>query len=168
MGMCWHWRWCYTCIIVLLLFKQVKWLSLLHHVTNEHEWLSGQCDHEQLSGPPTDGKGNTIEYFNRDEPAFQALKRLMTDKRWMKSMKYYVNFRQANLQTHIVTVAKTIHIQAHWHSGIISQLPVSLLSKKKCISEMLFLKQMACHTTLSNISVVVTQGFILQQTFSTI
>ena len=58
----------------------------------------------------------------------------MTDKRWMKSMKYYVNFRQANLQMYIVTVAKTIHIQAHWHSGIISQLPVSLLSKKKCIS----------------------------------
>ena len=35
---------------------------------------------------------------------------------------------------YIVTVAKTIHIQAHWHSRIVPQLPVSLLSKKKCIS----------------------------------
>ena len=70
---------------------QVKWLGLLHHVTNEHEWLSGQCDHEQLTGPPMDGKGNVTEYFRRDESAFQALRRLMTDKRWMK---FYVNFRQ--------------------------------------------------------------------------
>ena len=44
------------------------------------------------------------------------------------------NFRQANLQMYIVIVAKTIHIQVHWHSGIASQLPVNLLSKKKCIS----------------------------------
>ena len=73
---------------------QVKWLGLLYHVTNEHEWLSGQCDHEQLTGPPTDGKGNVIEYFRIDESALQALRRLMTDKQWMKSMKFYVNFRQ--------------------------------------------------------------------------
>ena len=52
---------------------QLKWSMLLHHVINEHEWLTGACEHEALTGPPTDGDGRQLEYFSRQEPAFRTL-----------------------------------------------------------------------------------------------
>lgn len=71
----------------------MKWSALLHHVTNEHEWLTGKCDHEQLVEPPSDGDGNMLEYFTKDEPAFRAVQNLIMDKNWLKSMKFYTKFR---------------------------------------------------------------------------
>ena len=72
---------------------QVNWASLLHHVTNEHEWIGGKCVHEELTDLPTDQDGRELEYFSKAEPAFRALQKLILDKRWMKSLKFYVNFR---------------------------------------------------------------------------
>ena len=77
----------------LLLLCQVKWTSVLHHVQNEHEWLSERCDHEQLTGPPTYGDGNELQYFTRGEPALQALHKLVLDKKWLESLSYYTKFR---------------------------------------------------------------------------
>lgn len=88
-------RHCISAVFVtlLLLLCQVKWTSVLHHVQNEHEWLSGRCDHKQLTGPPTDGDGNELQYFARGEPALQALRKLVLDKKWLKSLSYYTKFR---------------------------------------------------------------------------
>ena len=30
----------------IILYFQDKWIALLHHVCNEHDWLGGACDHE--------------------------------------------------------------------------------------------------------------------------
>jgi len=58
----------YHCVIL-----QVKWISLLHHIQDEHEWISGKCEHSPLTDAPTDSTGHTIAYFNRDDKDFQAL-----------------------------------------------------------------------------------------------
>ena len=71
----------------------MKWISILHHVQNEHVWLGGRCEHEPLTGPPTDKDGNEIAYFERNEQAVHALRKLVMDKRWLESMKYYTKFR---------------------------------------------------------------------------
>lgn len=72
-----------------------KWFGILHHVVNEHEWLTGMqcCDHEELTGPPKDPDGIELQYFNRNEPAFRVLRKIVTDDRWLKSLKYYTKFR---------------------------------------------------------------------------
>ena len=74
---------------------QDKWFAILHHVVDEHVWLTGlgKCDHEQLSGPPTDASGKEIQYFNRNERSFAALRRLITNKKSLKSLCYYTKFR---------------------------------------------------------------------------
>jgi len=71
----------------------MKWISILHHVQSEHVWLGGECEHEALVGPPTDKDGNEIPYFTRDEQALNALCKLVMDKRWLDSLKYYTKFR---------------------------------------------------------------------------
>ena len=74
---------------------QDKWFAILHHVVDEHVWLTGlgRCDHEQLTGPPTDGSGKEIQYFTRNEKSFAVLRKLITDKKWLKSLHYYTRFR---------------------------------------------------------------------------
>ena len=52
----------YSCV-------QERWLSMLHHVTNEYQWITQQCDHAAEISPPRD----VLQYFNKREPAFKAL-----------------------------------------------------------------------------------------------
>ena len=77
------------------LCSKEKWFAVLHHVVNEHHWLTGlqQCEHDVLTGSPTDNDGRELHYFNKREAAFGALQKLVTDKRWLKSLKYYTKFR---------------------------------------------------------------------------
>ena len=65
---------------------------MLHHVANEHQWITMQCDHDPVIGPPRDGHGNTIQYFDKRERAFQALQKLALDRQWLKSLMYYTKF----------------------------------------------------------------------------
>ena len=71
----------------------MKWASVLHHITNDHDWLLGSCEHPPLTGPPTDSNGKEIIYFNMDEPAFKPLRKIVMDKAWLKSLGAYVKFR---------------------------------------------------------------------------
>ena len=66
---------------------------MLHHITDEHEWMMGKCDREPLVEPPRDGDRNILQYFAKDEPAFKTVQKLIMDRNWLKSMKYYINFR---------------------------------------------------------------------------
>ena len=63
----------YPCIQI---FKD-KWFGILHHVLDEHDWLTGAqcCEHEELTGLPVDPDGNELQlqYFSRQEPAFQQV-----------------------------------------------------------------------------------------------
>ena len=72
---------------------QERWLSVLHHVANEHQWITLQCDHAAVIGPPRDGHGNVLQYFDKREPAFKALQKLALDRQWLKSLEYYTKFR---------------------------------------------------------------------------
>ena len=91
----------YPCIQI---FKD-KWFGILHHVLNEHHWLTGaQCyDHDELTGPLVDPDGNELQYFSRQEPAFHALRKILTDKRWLKSLKYYTKFRSVFAYIYIIS-----------------------------------------------------------------
>jgi len=62
-------------------------------VQDEHVWLGGKCEHDSLSGPPTDKDGKEIPYFLYDEQALHALRTLVTDRRWLESMTYYTKFQ---------------------------------------------------------------------------
>ena len=73
---------------------QNKWLSLLHHVQNDHNGSWGQCDHDlPLVDPPMNRHGDTLPWFTPDEPAMEALRKVVMERRWLESLKYYVNFR---------------------------------------------------------------------------
>ena len=61
---------------------QERWLSLLHHVANEHQCITQQCDHATEIGPPRDGHGNVLQYFDKRESAFKALQKLACDCMW--------------------------------------------------------------------------------------
>ena len=75
------------------------WISLLHHVQNEHTWILGRCDHidadgvDCSSGPPTNENGQIIPYFEPDEPALEALRKIVLEPRWLRSLAFYVRFR---------------------------------------------------------------------------
>ena len=71
----------------------VSWSSLLFHMIGEHEWLTGACSHEPLTGPLTDPDGQQLEYFSQHEPAFKVLQTLVFDQTWLRSLKYYTKFR---------------------------------------------------------------------------
>lgn len=32
-------------MLMIFLLHQDKWIGLLHHICNEHQWLRAQCDH---------------------------------------------------------------------------------------------------------------------------
>ena len=51
----------------------MKWVSLLHHVQDEHQWSNGMCEHDPLVDGPTDSDGRQLHHFSRYEPAFKAL-----------------------------------------------------------------------------------------------
>ena len=60
---------------------------------NDHDWLLGRCEHQTLSDPPTDSNGSNISYFNQQEPSFTVLRKIITDRAWLKSLDAYVKFR---------------------------------------------------------------------------
>lgn len=65
-----------------------KWLSLMHHVCNEHEWTTGRCDHEEMEPgeehPP---------WFDRRDHDFEVLQKMVLEPSLLDSFKYYVKFR---------------------------------------------------------------------------
>ena len=52
---------------ILDIVSQGQVVGILHHVVNEHEWLTGMkyCDHKELTGPPTDPDGIDLHYLNQ-------------------------------------------------------------------------------------------------------
>ncbi|KAI0243159.1 hypothetical protein LSAT2_002718 [Lamellibrachia satsuma] len=69
-----------------------RWRGILHHVTNSHAWLTSEgdapahCEHEPLTA--TDKR-----WFVPDSPAHVTLRCVVLNKRFMNTLKYYVNFR---------------------------------------------------------------------------
>ena len=43
--------------------------------------------------PPKGRHGDILPWFTADEPAVEALREIVMDKKWLESLKYYVQFR---------------------------------------------------------------------------
>ena len=55
---------------------------------NSHEWACGKCLHE-----PIEFSDEGREWLNSESPAASALRDLIFDGRWLKSLSYYVSNR---------------------------------------------------------------------------
>lgn len=66
---------------------QTKWIGL-HHISGEHEWETGECDHEEI-----DEQESHMPYFEKNGKDFEAVQKIVLDKQWMESLKYYIRFR---------------------------------------------------------------------------
>ena len=48
-----------------------KWIALLHHVCNEHEWIGGKCDNEDSD------HDETLPWFDRRDKDFIELQKVI-------------------------------------------------------------------------------------------
>lgn len=70
--------------------------GILHHVTNKHEWISGDgastaaCEHGELVSEEREKP-----WIQSGSPAHTALSKIILDRNWlMKAGEMYCNFRQ--------------------------------------------------------------------------
>ena len=95
---------CYICFNeILLLWNQDTWISLLHHVCNQHEWADGHCDHE-----PITEENHQLPWFDRRSKEFEALQKIILDPDLLESFKYYTRFRY--YRGNLVFIRKTKYI----------------------------------------------------------
>ena len=62
----------------------MKWIGL-HHISGEHEWETGESDHEEIE--------SHVPYFEKNRKDFEAVQKIVLDKKWMESLKYYIWFQ---------------------------------------------------------------------------
>ena len=67
---------------------------MLHHVCNIHVWYGGECEHDTL---PTNIHGVQMDYFVRGSADYILLQKILLDKTWIKSLKYFTCFRCSQL-----------------------------------------------------------------------
>lgn len=65
----------------MFLTMQDKWIGLLHHVCNDHDWPGGSCDHGEL---PED---HSLPWFDRRAKDFEALQKIILDPALLESFK---------------------------------------------------------------------------------
>ncbi|KAK7130436.1 hypothetical protein R3I93_019927 [Phoxinus phoxinus] len=83
---------------------KMMWVGVLHHVSNEHSWASGFCEHEPLE----EGSENK-PWIIAGSAAHQALTAIVLEKRWLTQVKKFINFRTTSdlesFQNHILMYA---------------------------------------------------------------
>lgn len=72
-------------------FTQDKWIGLLHHICNDHQWLGGQCDHVDTDGD--DSHDKSLPFFDRRDKDFMELQKVILNPQLLNSFKYYTRFR---------------------------------------------------------------------------
>ena len=63
-------------------------MGVIHHVTGEHEWADGQCNHGPLVETETDKT-----FLVKDSKAHEAIRSVVLDPRFLTTLHYYVYFR---------------------------------------------------------------------------
>jgi len=84
----------YKYIIFFVNVFQGIWFGLLHHVTDEHEWILSYSDNGINAcqhGPLTEER--TKGWLKKDSPAHIALRHVVMDKRRLNQIHYYLNCR---------------------------------------------------------------------------
>ncbi|XP_045919380.1 uncharacterized protein LOC123979492 [Micropterus dolomieu] len=78
--------------------------AVINHVRNQHTWATVSCEHEPL-GDGTQDK----TWIEQGSAAHQALVAIVQEKRWLKNVKKFINFRTTsdmeNFQNHILMYA---------------------------------------------------------------
>lgn len=78
---------------VILVFKD-KWIGILHHIVDEHEWVISEgineckCEHE-----PLQEEERNKPWLSKDLSSHKALRKIVLDKRFLNKLDYYKNFR---------------------------------------------------------------------------
>lgn len=73
---------------------QDKWIGILHHIVNEHEWVMeegvnrGKCDHGEL-----DEAARNKPWMKKESSPHKALAKIVLDVRFLNTLCYYTNFR---------------------------------------------------------------------------
>ncbi|KAG1952354.1 hypothetical protein F2P79_010275 [Pimephales promelas] len=79
------------------------WSGILHHVTGEHEWALGDCQHGQL---PED---RDKAWLKKGSESHSRLTELVLDARWLKNVHKFLNFRSTaelgSFRNHILMYA---------------------------------------------------------------
>ncbi|CAB4037439.1 Hypothetical predicted protein, partial [Paramuricea clavata] len=65
-----------------------SWLGVLHHIAGEHEWVDGECEHGPLVATEVDKT-----YLDKNSKAFESLRKVILDQKFLKSLPKYVTFR---------------------------------------------------------------------------
>lgn len=74
---------------------QDKWICILHHVANEHEWIveeggnKAKCDHD----PIPDEEQREKLWLKKGSTPHKALAKIVMDKRFLNTFRYYTHFR---------------------------------------------------------------------------
>ena len=64
------------------------WISVLHHVCDQHEWLGGKCSHGELTSEERE-----LPWFDRRDKDFEALQAIILEPSLLDSFKHYTRFR---------------------------------------------------------------------------
>ena len=64
------------------------WISVLHHVCDQHEWLCGKCSHGELTSEERE-----LPWFDRRDKDFEALQAIILEPSLLDSFKHYTRFR---------------------------------------------------------------------------
>ena len=58
------------------------WISVLHHVCDQHEWLCGKCSHGELTSEERE-----LPWFDRRDKDFEALQAIILETSLLDSFK---------------------------------------------------------------------------------
>ncbi|XP_068677004.1 uncharacterized protein [Montipora foliosa] len=88
-----HFWYCFRCCNGNVDNMKEMWISILHRVVDEHEWLlaesgGGKCAHEPLSADD-----RNKPWLKKNTPAHNSLREVVMDKNILRTLSYYVNFR---------------------------------------------------------------------------
>lgn len=79
-------------VLSLFCTLQDDWLGIVHHVTGEHEWADGQCNHGQLIEAEHDAP-----LLQKDSKAHEAIRNVVLDPRFLNTLDHYVMFRYVSV-----------------------------------------------------------------------
>lgn len=88
---------CHTSYTIQLIYTllQQNWITVVHHICNDHVWLdydgltAGCCKHPI----PLPEEERNKPWMVKGSQAHKALINVVWDKRFIKDLKYYTNFR---------------------------------------------------------------------------
>lgn len=88
-----HFWWCCaTCNGDANLLKE-KWLSILYHIQNKHEWENSKIYKKCCHPPLSKEEASRKPWLKPNSPAFNALRKVVENKSLLGSLKYLTEFK---------------------------------------------------------------------------